>query len=228
MIAQNITQLQQKIKTAANRAGRSAEEITLIGITKTVDVERILQAYDAGLRNFGENRVQELRLKIGQVDMPCCWHLVGHLQTNKVKDVIGQVALIHSLDSVRLADEIEKRAINAGLTVDALVQINIADDDAKFGLSTAEALPFLEKMLGYEAIRIRGLMTIGPYVADECAIRAVFAELRQLFEHAKTTFSGTPNVTMDYLSMGMSGDFTWAIAEGSNMIRVGSAIFGSR
>lgn len=197
-----------------------------MAVTKTVDVATIEEAIGLGITDIGENRVQELREKIEAIGEGVNYHLIGHLQTNKVKYIIDKVKLIHSLDRLSLVKELDKRARQRQLVIDTLVQVNVAEEESKFGLKVEEVLPFIEEVLKYENIRIRGLMTIAPYTDDEALLRKIFRSMYKLKEDiSKRKYE---NLTMDYLSMGMTNDYKIAIEEGSNMIRVGSAIFGTR
>jgi len=197
-----------------------------VAVTKTVDVATIEEAIGLGITDIGENRVQELREKIEAIGEGVNYHLIGHLQTNKVKYIIDKVKLIHSLDRLSLVKELDKRARQRQLVIDTLVQVNVAEEESKFGLKVEEVLPFIEEVLKYENIRIRGLMTIAPYTDDEALLRKIFRTMYKLKEDiSKRKYE---NLTMDYLSMGMTNDYKIAIEEGSNMIRVGSAIFGAR
>ncbi len=225
-IKNNMEAVMQRINAAAARAGRDPSDIRLIGVTKTVDAFRVKEAYECGIEDFGENRVQELCEKADILDVNCTWHLIGHLQTNKVKYIIDKVQLIHSLDSLELAREISIRACRAGRTMDVLVQVNIAGEDSKFGISPDEAVGFVKEVSLMGNIKVRGLMTIAPLAADPEDVRWVFAGLGKL--RIDISRENIDNVSMEYLSMGMSNDFEVAIEEGANMIRIGSAIFGKR
>jgi len=226
LIRRNIEDLMKKIETAAQKSGRRAEDITVIAVTKTVEPERILKAVDLGLINLGENRVQELLSKYDKINEGIHWHLIGHLQTNKVKYIIDKVQLIHSLDRIELAEEIQKRALKAERVVDVLVQVNIAEEETKFGLAKEHVIPFMREISRYENIKVRGLMTIAPYAENPEEIRFVFRELRKLLINIRE--ENIDNINMDFLSMGMSNDYEIAIEEGSNMVRIGTAIFGRR
>ena len=225
-ISENIDAIRTRILTAAAKSGRDPQSIKIIGVSKTVDVERIKEAYNCGITDFGENRVQELCEKYDIVNMECNWHLIGHLQTNKVKYILDKVSLIHSLDTIELAAEIHKRAQKDDRQIDALVQVNVAAEDTKFGISPDEAADFIKEVSGMGNIRIKGLMTIAPMVPNPAEIRWVFAKLRKLLIDIKQ--ENIDNVNMDYLSMGMSNDFEIAIEEGSNMVRIGTSLFGKR
>lgn len=202
------------------------EDVRLIAVTKTQSVDVIKEAVDYGLRDLGENRVQEILEKYPHFSQDVRWHLIGHLQTNKVKYIIDKVYMIHSLDSLKLAAEIQKRAAQINRVIPCLVQLNIADEDTKFGLAKEEAEPFLREVCRLPNIEIQGLMTIGPHVDDKEKIRGVFRELRQLKDYLATL--ALPGVKMRELSMGMSNDYIVAIQEGATMVRVGSSIFGAR
>jgi pyridoxal phosphate enzyme (YggS family) len=198
----------------------------LVAVTKTVDVDTINEAIDFGITDIGENRVQELTKKIDLIGDRVNYHLIGHLQTNKVKYIIDKVKLIHSLDRISLAKELDKRAKQNDLIINTLVQVNVAEEDTKFGLEVSQVLPFIEQVLAYDSIRIRGLMTMAPYTDDEVLLRKVFRTMYELKE--KILSQDYENLSMDYLSMGMTNDYKIALEEGSNMIRVGSGIFGER
>lgn len=200
--------------------------MTLIAVTKTVDVNTITKAIELGIRDIGENRVQELEKKIEDIGDNVNYHLIGHLQTNKVRNIIDKVKLIHSLDRMSLVKELDKRAKMNDLVIDTLIQVNVAEEDSKFGLEVNQVLPFIEEVLKFENIRVKGLMTIAPYSDDKVLLRNVFRTMYKLKE--EITSHNYENLSMDYLSMGMTNDYEIAIEEGSNMIRVGSGIFGDR
>ncbi|NLN15315.1 MAG: YggS family pyridoxal phosphate-dependent enzyme [Tissierellia bacterium] len=226
MLRENIERINEDIKNILIKTGRNEDDVTLVAVTKTVDVATIEEAIGLGITDIGENRVQELREKIEAIGEGVNYHLIGHLQTNKVKYIIDKVKLIHSLDRLSLVKELDKRARQRQLVIDTLVQVNVAEEESKFGLKVEEVLPFIEEVLKYENIRIRGLMTIAPYTDDEALLRKIFRTMYKLKEDiSKRKYE---NLTMDYLSMGMTNDYKIAIEEGSNMIRVGSAIFGAR
>ena len=222
-IKANIQRIQERIANAAQSAGRVAEDITLVAVTKTVDAEAAKQVLEAGVFDLGENRVQSFLDKYEVLADRPNWHLIGHLQTNKVKYLIGKVGLIHSVDSVHLAEEINKKAQSQGLCQDILFQFNISGEASKSGAAAEEAEAIFEALSTFESIRIRGLMTMAPLGADEAETRQVFAGLRTLSEKLKT--GNYPNANMECLSMGMSGDFEAAIKEGANLVRIGSALF---
>lgn len=226
VVAANIAALRQRIAIAAEQAGRKPEEIELIAVTKTVDVPRIREAMAEGITSLGENRVQELTAKYEEVGPEANWHLIGHLQTNKVKYIVDKVALIHSLDRMSLARELSKRAQAISRVVPVLVQVNIAEEESKFGLYRDEVIPFIEDVRSMAGLKIQGLMTIAPLTGDPEEVRPVFRSLKELAVEIGNM--GFPEVEMRYLSMGMTNDFEVAIQEGANMIRVGSGIFGER
>ncbi|MCX8129969.1 MAG: YggS family pyridoxal phosphate-dependent enzyme [Clostridia bacterium] len=225
-IKHNIEDIRKRVEKAALKSGRSLSDIEIIAVSKTVEPERINKAIEAGLKNLGENRVQELCEKYDILSEECKWHLIGHLQTNKVKYIVDKVALIHSVDRIDLAREIDLRAKKAGKILDILVQINVAGEESKFGLSSEESLEFIKNVSKFDNISVKGLMTIAPLVQNQEEVRPVFRELRKIFIDIKR--ENIDNINMDYLSMGMSNDFEVAIEEGSNMVRIGTAIFGRR
>ncbi|NTV91072.1 MAG: YggS family pyridoxal phosphate-dependent enzyme, partial [Clostridiales bacterium] len=210
-ISENIRAIRESIAEAAIRSGRKPEDIRIIAVTKTVDAGRVTQAVDCGITDLGENRVQELCDKFDLVKRDCSWHIIGHLQTNKVKYIIDKVSMIHSLDRPELALEIQKRAQQAGRVMEVLVQVNIAEEESKFGISLPEAKDFIRQVAEMPNIKVKGLMTIAPYADDPEELRWVFAALRKLSIDIKT--ESTDNIDMDYLSMGMSGDYAVAIEE---------------
>jgi len=226
MIKQNIEVIRKNIKAACQKANRDYEDITLIAVSKTKPVEAIIEAYEAGCRDFGENKVQELTDKYEKLPKDIRWHMIGHLQRNKVKYIVGKVALIHSVDSLRLAEEISKEAVKKNVTVDILVEVNVAAEESKFGTTTTEAIELVEKIAGLPGLFVKGLMTIAPYVEKEEENRQYFVNLRQLSVDIKN--KNIDNVSMEILSMGMTGDYRTAIEEGATYVRVGTGIFGDR
>jgi pyridoxal phosphate enzyme (YggS family) len=217
-IAANLERVRERIARAAERAGRRAEDVLLIGVSKTVDVERVRQALAAGLPALGENRVQEAGPKIALVGRPVPWHLIGHLQTNKVRDALELFDLVHSLDRLELARECDRRARQRGRPVEALVQVNVAGEASKGGFAPEEVGAALEAVGPLDHVRVRGLMTIPPPAEEPDVARVWFRALAQLAKRHG----------LDELSMGMSADFEVAIEEGATMVRVGTAIFGPR
>jgi len=224
-LRQSICLVEEKIKNAQAASQNAAKEVILLVVTKTQSVENIREAMACGQINLGENRVQELLDKYDQLP-DAKWHLIGHLQTNKVKYLMGKVQMIHSLDRIELADEIQKRAANAGLVMPVLVQVNIAEEESKFGMKEEEVENFLITVSQYPNLKVKGLMTIGPYVADPEDIRPVFRSLRLLADRMRAL--NIPNIKMEHLSMGMSNDYEVAVDEGATIVRVGSSIFGPR
>ncbi|MEG0702708.1 MAG: YggS family pyridoxal phosphate-dependent enzyme [Christensenella sp.] len=223
-IMQNIAQVREKICAAAAQAGVESEKIHLIAVSKTVGAQEIEEAYSAGVRSFGENRVQEFLNKSKALPKDIRWNLIGRLQTNKVKYIINNgVELLHSLDRFSLAEELQKECIKKDAFIDVLMQVNIAEEQSKSGLYLREVDPFLEQIAVFDRIRLKGIMTIAPYTTDRSYLRSVFAQAKVLYDTKKNEF---PN--FEYLSMGMSNDYEDAILEGANMVRVGTAIFGDR
>lgn len=225
-IRQNIDDLRKKVARAAIKSGRSPEDIKIVAVTKTVQPEKISIAIDEGLIDLGENRVQELCEKYDKISSECNWHLIGHLQTNKVKYLIDKISLLHSVDRIALVDEIQKRAEKIEKIVKILVQVNIAKEESKFGIGADKVIDFIKTLSIYPNIKVKGLMTMAPNSEEPENIRWVFRDLRKLYiDIAKENIH---NIDMELLSMGMSNDFQVAIEEGSNIIRVGTAIFGER
>ena len=223
LIGDNLKRVREQIAAAAEESGRSPEEIQLVAVTKTVEVEAIQEAISCGVTIIGENRVQEALAKHPRVKGSVKWHLVGHLQRNKVKKALEIFDLIHSVDSLRLAEEISRRSQELRRRTDILIQVNTSGEESKFGLAPHEAIPFLESLAPLGGIRILGLMTIGAFLPDPEQVRPCFVKLREIFEHAKSL--RIPNLEMRLLSMGMTNDFPAAIQEGANMLRIGTAIF---
>ncbi len=229
-IADNIAQVQAQIAAAAHRAARNPKEITLMGVTKTFPVEAILQAHAAGLRVFGENRVQEFSSKIDALrDLPGTeWHLIGHLQTNKAAKAAGLFDAVDSVDSARMADKLNASAASAGKILSILIEINVGGEQAKSGVApnSAELQQILQGAPRWTNLTIHGLMTVPPYTEAPEGSRPYFRELRQIRDHLAAR--NLPQVATTVLSMGMSHDFEVAIEEGSTCVRVGTAIFGGR
>ena len=227
-IAERFRQIKERKDAAAVRSGRSPDEVTLMAVTKTHTAAEINEAIAAGAADIGENRVQELMEKYDSVS-PVRWHLIGHLQTNKVKNVVGKVVMIHSVDSLKLAREINKRASAAGTVMDILIEINSAMEETKSGISSDDLETLVREITAEcENIRIRGIMCIPPIAAEPEEARPYFREARELFDRMKTWDLPEERFLPDTLSMGMSGDFEVAIEEGSTIVRVGSSIFGPR
>ena len=227
-IQDRYLEISERKDQAAVRSGRSPGDVTLMAVTKTHTAAEINEAIDAGATDIGENRVQELLEKYDSVK-PVRWHLIGHLQTNKVKNIIDKVVMIHSVDSMRLAAEIDKRAAAAGLVMDILIEINSAMESTKSGIAADELKQLATEIAGAcQHVRIRGIMCIPPIAADPEDARPYFREAHELFEEMKTWELDEKRFCPDTLSMGMSGDFEVAIEEGSTIVRVGSSIFGPR
>ena len=226
MLRENLQEVEEKIQSACRRAGRNRSEVTLVAVSKTKPAATLQEAYDLGVRVFGENKVQEIREKYQVLPKDIEWHMIGHLQTNKVKYIVDKVRLIHSVDSLRLAEVIEKEAEKQDRIVDILLEVNVAEEESKFGLKTAEVLPLAEKLTALSHIRLRGLMTIAPFVENPEKNRAIFANLHDLYVDIKE--KNIDNGTVSILSMGMTNDYEVAIEEGATMVRIGTGIFGAR
>ena len=218
--------MRKNINESCNKINRDPNEVTLIAVSKTKPVEMLKEAYDAGARVFGENKVQEIVDKYDQMPSDVKWHMIGHLQRNKVKYIVDKVAMIHSVDSLRLAETIEKEAAKKAVIVPILIEVNVAQEESKFGLKPEEVLPLIEQIADFSHIRIKGLMTIAPYVDNAEENREIFRELKKL--SVDIAAKNINNVTMSVLSMGMTGDYMVAVQEGATMVRVGTGIFGAR
>lgn len=225
-VAENLKTIRERVDAACERAGRRPEEVTLIAVSKTKPLSMLQEAYRAGARDFGENKVQEILEKCPEMPEDARFHMIGHLQTNKVKQVVGKAVLIHSVDSLHLAEKIEQEAAKRDLTADVLLEVNVAREESKFGLMLEEVIPLLEEVKNLPHVRVRGLMTIAPNVENPEENRKHFKKLYQLYVDIKS--KNIDNGTMSVLSMGMTGDFEVAVEEGATMIRVGTGIFGSR
>lgn len=226
MIKENLEYVENRISEACKRAGRDRSEVTLIAVSKTKPVSDIREAMACGITVFGENKVQEMRDKHNEITEPLSWHMIGHLQANKVKYLPGVACMIHSVDNRKLADEIEKQASKHDIVMDVLVEVNMAHEDTKFGLSPDEAIDFVKEISTLPHLNIRGFMTIAPYTEDPESNRVYFRGLRELKD--KVNELNIPGVKMDTLSMGMTGDYEVAIEEGATFVRVGTGIFGER
>lgn len=222
----NIIQVKRRIESACQKVDRSPEEITLVAVTKTVGVDEIQRAIDNGVQHIGENRVQEAGQKFERIGRQATWHLVGHLQTNKVKKALSLFDMIHSVDSLHLAETISNYAIQLQQEIPCLVEVKTATEATKFGVAPEETLSLVQKIARLPGIRVQGLMTIGAFLPDPEQVRPCFRRLRELRDEIEQ--AGIENISMQYLSMGMTNDFEVAIEEGANMIRVGRAIFGER
>ena len=226
MLKENLANVEKNIEQACKNAGRSRDEVTLIAVSKTKPVEMLQEIYAETIRDFGENKVQELCSKMEQLPSDIRWHMIGHLQRNKVKYIVGKVELIHSVDTYRLAEEINIQAKKQNVIVPILVEVNIAHEESKFGISAEDAILLVEEISKLENIRIKGLMTIAPYVENPEDNRLYFRKIKQL--SVDITNKNIDNVFMEILSMGMTGDYMVAIEEGATMVRVGTGIFGER
>src|SRR5262245_36910725 len=224
-IRANLAAVQDRIAEAARRAGRREDAVLLVAVTKTIDVERVRTAIAAGVPALGENRVQEAREKIAAIGRPRPWHLIGHLQTNKVRDALACFDLVHSVDRLPLAEALSSRAVPVGRRADVLVQVNVGDEPQKGGVGPADLRPTLEAMAALPGLRLRGLMTIPPIPRDPEDSRPHYREMRKLLDAARGWGLGRD---FSELSMGMSGDFEVGVEEGATIVRVGTAIFGPR
>jgi hypothetical protein len=221
-ITDNLRTVKIRIEQAAKRTGRDSGEIKLVAATKDVPAGLIKEAINAGLTDIGENRVQEAKQKFDVLkDQPATWHMIGHLQTNKVKAALEIFSVIQSVDSERLADEISQRAQKL---VEVFIEVNTSGEESKFGILPEKAVRLAEHISGLKNLKLAGLMTVGPLTGDKTAVRTSFKLLKSLFEQIKGL--NLPSVELKYLSMGMSQDFETAIEEGSNLVRIGRAIFG--
>lgn len=226
MIDENIKRVLRNIQNAAIKSGRSAKDIKLVAVTKTIDVDTMSYLFKKGFNSFGENRVQELNEKYNQFEEFIKWHLIGHLQRNKVKDIISKVELIHSIDSYRLMKEINKQALKLNKKMPILIQVNVAEEKSKYGIKINQVEDFIKEATLYKNIIVKGLMTIAPYQENLNLVRPIFKELKNKYDKIKKIES--LNIEFEYLSMGMTNDYMVAIEEGSNMVRIGSGIFGDR
>lgn len=226
MIQDNIVEVEKKIMAACNRSGRKREDVTLIAVSKTKPVDMMLEAIRAGIVHFGENKVQELCDKNEQIKEDLQWHMIGHLQRNKVKYIIDKNILIHSLDSLRLAEQIQVDAQKRNIIQDVLIEVNIASEESKYGFKPEEVEDAILEIAKLNSLRIKGLMCVAPYTEIAEENRIYFKKMRQLLVDIKE--KNIDNVTMEMLSMGMSGDFEVAIEEGATLVRIGTGIFGER
>ena len=229
MIREKLNAVEQAVEASCAKAGRERGDVTLIAVSKTRPLSDLREAYEAGVRDFGENKVQELMDKIPEMPSDIRWHMIGHLQRNKVKYIVGKVAMIHSVDSLRLAEEISKEAVRKNTEVDILIEINVSGEESKYGVPVAETPGLVEQIALLPAIHIKGLMTIAPFTEDPEENRIFFRKLKQL--SVDMGRKNIDNVTMGFLSvlsMGMTGDYAVAIEEGATCVRVGTGIFGER
>ncbi len=225
-IAENVRHVEENIRKACERAGRKVEDVTLIAVSKTKPVAMLEEAYACGCRHFGENKVQELVDKYEQLPKDIKWHMIGHLQRNKVKYIVDKAYLIHGVDSLRLAEEISKEAVKKKVTAHILIEVNLAAEETKFGTTKEEAIQLVEQIAALPSICVEGLMTIAPYVENAEKNRQYFSDLYQL--SVDIMKKNIDNINMNVLSMGMTGDYEVAVEEGATYIRVGTGIFGER
>lgn len=226
MVKENLEEVERRIQAACDRAGRERSEVTLIAVSKTKPVPMLQEAYDTGIREFGENKVQEMMDKYDVLPSDIHWHMIGHLQRNKVKYLMGKSYLIHSVDSLRLAQEISAQSVKHNVTTDILIEVNIADEETKFGTTSQDAVTLVEEASKLPNIHICGLMTIAPFVENPEDNRIYFRQIKELSVDIEA--KKIDNVDMRILSMGMTGDYEVAIEEGATMVRVGTGIFGER
>ena len=226
IIQENIKKVEQVIDESCKKAGRNRGEVTLIAVSKTKPVEMLQEAYDYGCRDFGENKVQELVDKYEVMPKDIRWHMIGHLQRNKVKYIVDKVALIHSVDSLRLAEEISREAVKKDICVNILIEVNVAEEETKFGVTCDEVKPLVHEIAKLPNIRVKGLMTIAPFVENAEQNRPIFSKLRKI--SVDIMEENIDNITMEILSMGMTGDYAVAVSEGAACVRVGTGIFGVR
>lgn len=225
-IKMNYVQVLHNIKNACDKAGRNKEDVTLIAVSKTKPVEMLQEVYDAGCRDFGENKVQEIMDKYDKLPSDIRWHMIGHLQTNKVKYIVDKVYMIHSVDSMKLAKEISKEALKKNVTVKILLEVNVAKEESKFGMMSEEVKNFYKEVIDLPGLEVCGLMTIAPYVENAEENRQYFVNLKQLV--VDIADEKTDNKSIGELSMGMTGDYEVAVEEGATYVRVGTGIFGER
>ena len=226
LLAENYHTVKENVRTACEKAGRNAEEVTLLAVSKTKPVDMLWDVYRAGARDFGENKVQELVDKIPQMPSDIRWHMIGHLQRNKVKYIVDKVYLIHSVDSLRLAEEISREAVKKQVEVNILIEVNVAQEESKFGTTVEETAELIRSIAVLPGVHIKGLMTIAPFVENPEENRMYFQKLRQLAVDIGN--KNIDNVSMSILSMGMTGDYMVAAQEGATIVRVGTGIFGER
>lgn len=226
MIKENIVSVQEKINAAALRSKRNPKEVGLIAVSKTKPVAMLQECYDAGIRDFGENKVQELVDKYETLPKDIRWHMIGHLQTNKVKYIVDKVYMIHSVDSLKLAQEISRQAVKHQCEVNILIEVNVAEEESKFGVSIEDAPDLIREISLLPGVCVKGLMTVAPYVVNPEENRQYFDALRQLCVDIMQ--KNIDNVNINALSMGMTGDYEIAVEEGATYVRVGTGIFGER
>ena len=226
MIKENLEEVEARITRACERSGRERSAVTLISVSKTKPAEMLQEAYDAGSRDFGENKPQEIREKYPQLPTDIRWHMIGHLQRNKIKYIIDKVCMIHSVDSIRLAEAIDEEAKKHGIVMPVLIEVNVAEEESKFGVHLDEVESLIRQISELSNIQVQGLMTIAPFTENAEDNRIYFRKLRNLYVDIKD--KNIDNVNMCNLSMGMTGDYEVAVEEGATMVRVGTGIFGAR
>ena len=226
MLYENYEQVVANVKKACERSGRNFQDITIVAVSKTKPLSDVEELLSHGVMEFGENKVQEMVDKYEHVSKPVHWHLIGHLQTNKVKYIVDKVCMIHSVDSLNLAKTIEKEAAKHDVTVKILIEVNVAQEETKFGLSCDEVLPLIQEIKDFPHIRVKGLMTIAPFVDDPEDNRVYFRKLKDLSLDIQS--KSIDNIDMSVLSMGMTNDYEVAVEEGATLVRVGTGIFGAR
>ena len=225
-IKNNILEIKDKIEKSLEGTDKTVDDITIVAVSKNVDSQKVVEAFNEGLINFGENRVQEFLKKFEEINEKISWHMIGHLQRNKVKYIYDKVDLIHSVDSIRLAKRINKYGRKNNKPIIILLEVNVAEDDSKFGFKTEELENAINEIAEFEYISIKGLMTVAPYFDDPEEARPIFKKLKLFFDNlSKLEYN---NVSMEYLSMGMSNDYHIAVEEGANIVRIGTDIFGER
>ncbi|UCF06013.1 MAG: YggS family pyridoxal phosphate-dependent enzyme [bacterium] len=226
IIRDNLERVRERISEAAHKAGRSESEITIVGVTKTFGPEVVTAAVEAGIEDIGENRIQEFLAKSTEVGVPCRWHLVGHLQTNKVNKAVGRFELIHSVDSLKLAEKLSVVGMERGVATKILLEVNTSGETSKYGFAPEEIVEVSDQIILKRGLTLKGLMTVGPWVADTAVVAKAFETLRRCKEEIEN--KSTDYNSIQHLSMGMTDDFEIAIAEGSTMVRLGRVLFGER
>lgn len=226
MVQENLRKVQLNIEAACRRSGRNPEEVTLVAVSKTKPISMIQEAIEVGKREFGENKAQEMKEKYEMLPKDLNWHFIGHLQTNKVKYVVGRAALIHSVDSLHLAEAIDRESEKKKLVSDVLVEVNVAQETSKYGIRLEETEALIRQLSCLPHIQVRGLMTIAPFVEDPEQNRGIFCQLKKL--SVDIAGKNIDNIDMSVLSMGMTGDYEVAVEEGATHVRVGTGIFGER
>ena len=226
MLKDNLIEVEEHIKKACEKSGRNPEDVCLVAVSKTKPKDMLMEVYDCGIRQFGENYVQEMVDKADTLPKDITWHMIGHLQRNKVKYIVDKAVLIHSVDSLRLAQQISQEALKKGVEANILIEVNVAEEESKFGLTTDEVIQMVTEIAKLPAVHIKGLMTVAPFTENPEENRPYFRNLKQLA--VDIAEKNIDNVTMSVLSMGMTGDYEVAIEEGATMVRVGTGIFGAR